>query len=69
MNLLFPVLLSIRVAALATIITLAIGLGLAHLFVSRQVPLRRLWESLVLLPLVFPPIITGYLLLLLLGAR
>ncbi len=69
MNLLFPILLSLRVAALATAITLAVGLGLAQLFVSRRVPLTRLWESIVLLPLVFPPIITGYLLLLLLGAR
>jgi molybdate transport system permease protein len=69
MSLLFPILLSLRVAALATAITLALGIGLARLFVSRPVPLRRLWESLILLPLVFPPVITGYLLLLLLGAR
>jgi molybdate transport system permease protein len=69
MNLLSPILLSLRVATLATAITLVIGLGLAHLFVTRRVPLRRLWESLLLLPLVFPPVITGYLLLLLLGAR
>jgi molybdate transport system permease protein len=69
MNLLSPILLSVRVAVLATAFTLAIGLGLAKLFTSRAVPLRRVWESLILLPMVFPPTITGYLLLVLLGKR
>jgi len=69
MNLLSPILLSVRVAVLATAFTLTIGLALARLFTSRNVPLRRVWESLILLPMVFPPTITGYLLLVLLGKR
>jgi len=69
MSLLSPILLSLRVAVLATALTLAIGLGLAKLFASRAVPFRRIWESLILLPMVFPPTITGYLLLVLLGKR
>ncbi len=69
MNLFSPILLSLRVAVLATAFTLVIGLGLAKLFASRAVPLRRVWESLILLPMVFPPTITGYLLLVLLGRR
>ena len=64
-----PILLSLRVAALATVITFAIGLGLARLFTFRAIPLRRVWESVILLPMVFPPTITGYLLLLLFGRR
>jgi molybdate transport system permease protein len=48
---------------------LVVGLGLAKLFVSRAVRLRRLWESLILLPMVFPPTITGYLLLVVFGKR
>jgi len=64
-----PILLSLRVAAMATAFSLAAGLGLARLFTSRAVPLRSIWESLILLPMVFPPTITGYLLLLLLGRR
>jgi molybdate transport system permease protein len=64
-----PILLSLRVAAIATAFTLAIGLGLARLFTSRRVPLLRLWEAIILLPMVFPPTITGYLLLILLGRR
>jgi molybdate transport system permease protein len=68
-NALGPILLSLRVASVATAVTLAIGLGLARLFASRAVPLRRVWESLILLPMVFPPTITGYLLLIVLGRR
>ncbi len=69
MSLLSPILLSLRVAVLATALTLAVGLGLARLFASRQIPLRRIWESIILLPMVFPPTITGYLLLVVLGNR
>jgi len=69
MSLLSPILLSVRVAFLATAFTLVVGLGLARLFASRTVPLRRIWEALILLPMVFPPTITGYLLLVALGKR
>ena len=69
MSLFSPILLSVRVAFLATAFTLVVGLGLARLFASRAVPLRRIWEALILLPMVFPPTITGYLLLVALGKR
>ncbi len=69
MSILSPILLSVRVAVLATALTLVAGLGLARLFTSRAVPLRRIWEALILLPMVFPPTITGYLLLVLFGRR
>jgi molybdate transport system permease protein len=59
----------LKVALCATAVTFVVGLGLARLFSTRRVPLRRLWEALLLLPLVFPPTLTGYLLLSLLGRR
>ena len=62
-----PVLLSLKVASLATLITFVIGLALARLFTNRRVPLRELWEGLILMPMVLPPTILGYILLLLLG--
>jgi molybdate transport system permease protein len=65
MTVLGPILLSLRVASLAFIA----GIGLARLLQRPGLPLKRLWEALVLLPMVFPPTITGYLLLLLLGRR
>jgi len=64
-----PILLSLRVATIATAISFVLGLGLARLFTRKNVRLSFLWEALILLPMVFPPTITGYLLLLLLGKR
>jgi len=69
MSIFSPVVLSLRVAILATVLTLVAGLGLARLFASRTIPLRRVWEAIILLPMVFPPTITGYLLLVLFGRR
>jgi len=68
-NLFLPVFLSLRVAAIATVLTILVGLGLSRLLSRPRFPLRRFWETLILLPMVFPPTITGYLLLLLLGRR
>ncbi len=69
MSLFSPILLSLKVASIATAITILVGLGLARLFTSRRVPLRRVWEAVLLLPLVFPPTLTGYLLLMIFGKR
>ena len=69
MSVLSPILLSLKVAAIATAITFLVGLSLARLFSPRRVPFRGLWEALLLLPLVFPPTLTGYLLLVLFGKR
>jgi molybdate transport system permease protein len=69
MSPLSPILLSLRVASLATAATFVCGIGLARLLGRPGLPLKRVWEALILLPMVFPPTITGYLLLLLLGRR
>jgi len=68
-SVLSPIVLSLKVAVIATAVTFLAGIGLARLFSTRQVPLRRLWEALLLLSLVFPPTLTGYLLLVLFGKR
>ena len=62
-----PVLLSLRVAALATLATFVIGLGLARFLTRRRVALGALCEALILMPMVLPPTILGYLLLLFFG--
>lgn len=69
MNIWVPVLLSLRVAILATMASLALGLGLAATFTRRRVPLAGIWEALILMPMVLPPTVTGYILLLILGRR
>ncbi len=66
---LFPVWLSLRVALLATLLTLAAGLPLAWLLARRRFPGRDLLEAAVVLPLVLPPTVLGYYLLLLIASQ
>lgn len=66
---LFPVWLSLRVATLATVLTLLVGTPLAWLLARRRFAGRELVEALVVVPLVLPPTVLGYYLLLLLGRR
>src|SRR5262249_54937425 len=61
------VLLSVRVAALAVAASLLPGILLGWLLARWQHPLRALLQGIVMLPLVLPPVVTGYLLLFLLG--
>lgn len=60
-------LLSLQVTALATAIILVVGVGLALLLARIRFPGRTLVELLVTLPLVLPPSVVGYYLLLALG--
>jgi len=57
------------VSALATVLILPFGLGVAWILARRQWPGKSLVETLVALPLVMPPVATGLLLLRLLGQR
>jgi len=63
----FPLWLSLRVAALSTILTSAIGLWLVYLLTNREVRGRRVLEAIVTFPLLLPPTVLGYYLLVLLG--
>jgi len=64
---LFPILLSIRVATLSTILAGVLGVGVAWVLTRTRFPGRTLLESVVVLPLVLPPTVVGFYLLLLLG--
>lgn len=63
----FPLWLSLRVACLATIISVILGLALAFLLVNSTFPGRSLIETISTLPIVLPPTVLGYYLLVLLG--
>jgi molybdate transport system permease protein len=63
----FPITLSLRVATLSTILAGAFGIGLAWLLTRRRFPGRAVLESVVVLPLVLPPTVVGFYLLMLLG--
>jgi molybdate transport system permease protein len=59
--------LSLRVASAATLASLPFGVLVAMLLARGRFYGRSLLNALVLLPLVLPPVVTGYVLLLLLG--
>lgn len=62
-----PVLLSLQVTAVATVLILLLGLLLALLLVRKSFPGQMLLETVIHLPLVLPPSVVGYYLLLALG--
>jgi molybdate transport system permease protein len=64
-----PVTLSLQVASVSTAIVLPIAIGFAWLLSRRRVPGRSLISALLNMPLVLPPVVTGFFLLDLFGRR
>ncbi|HEX9786787.1 MAG TPA: molybdate ABC transporter permease subunit [Candidatus Binatia bacterium] len=62
-------LFSIAVALTSTLLILPFGIVLAWLFARKQWPLKSVLETIVLLPLVMPPVSTGLILLKIFGRR
>lgn len=65
----FPLLLSLRVASLATLFAAVLGIAGAYLLAKGRFPGRGLLEAVASLPIVLPPTVLGYYLLVVLGAR
>ncbi len=63
------VLLTLRIAVVATAVTLPFGIALATLLARKDFWGKALVEAIVYLPLVLPPVVTGYLLLITLGRK
>lgn len=63
----FPLWLSLRVAVLSTAISLAAGVWLAWLLANREFRGREALDAAVTLPLVLPPTVLGFYLLVALG--
>ena len=61
--------LSLWVTAIATLVVAVTGTLLGYLISRRKFPGRGLLEALLTLPLVLPPTVTGYYLIVLLGRR
>lgn len=64
-----PIALSLRVAATALVLVAPIGIGVAWLQARRRYALRGVVDALVLLPLVLPPSVIGFLLVVVFGRR
>ncbi len=63
----FPLWLSLRVALISTALALIAGLWIAYLLANRQFRGKDVLDAAVSLPLVLPPTVLGYYLLVLIG--
>ena len=66
---LFPLRLSLQVSLAATALTLLVGVPLAWLLARKRFPGRDLLEALVVFPLILPPTVLGYYLLVVIGSQ
>lgn len=66
---LVPLLLSLKVAGFATLLALMAGTSLGFLLARKDFPGRNVLDALCTLPMVLPPTVLGYYLLVLLGKR
>ncbi|MFA7083055.1 MAG: molybdate ABC transporter permease subunit [Arcobacteraceae bacterium] len=62
-----PLFLSIKTIGVSAILFLLLGVPLAYLLSKERLKFKWLLDTLVTLPLIFPPIAVGFFLLLLLG--
>ena len=63
------IVLSLRVSFFAALLSLPFGIAVAYLLARRRFPGRGIVDAVVHLPLVMPPVVTGYLLLLTFGRK
>src|SRR5215831_8655154 len=61
--------LSLKIALVATVVALPFGIAIAWLLARRNFWGKALLDGLVHMPLVLPPVVTGYLLLISFGRR
>jgi molybdate transport system permease protein len=66
---LFPVWLSLRVSLVATALTVVLGIPVAWFLARRRHVGKEMMAALVVSPLVLPPTVLGYYLLVLIGNR
>jgi molybdate transport system permease protein len=64
-----PLLLSLQVASLATAIALVVGMALGWVFARHRFVGSSVLEAICMLPLVLPPTVLGYGILVLMGRR
>ena len=63
------VLLSLRVSFWAVLVSLPLGLLVAHALARWEFPGKQVLNGIVHLPLILPPVVTGYLLLITFGRK
>ena len=64
-----PIFLSLRITSIATVFSFFLGVFLAYILNKRKIPGNNFWETLITLPMILPPSVTAYFLLILVGKR
>ncbi len=64
-----PLYLSLKVSFFATLICIIIGLPLSYLLAKKRFFARNFLDSIIMLPMILPPTVLGYYLLVALGRR
>src|SRR5690606_9910597 len=62
-----PLALTLKVAGWATLLNLVFGVALGYLLARKRFPGRDLLDAVLTLPMVMPPTVLGYYLLVLVG--
>lgn len=63
----FPLILTLKVSVIATVVVSVLGIFISYLLARKDFTGKWLVDVLTTLPLVLPPTVTGYLLVILLG--
>ncbi len=61
------ILISLKIATVASLSSLPFGIWVGFVLARKSFPLKKLLISFINLPLILPPVVTGYLLLILFG--
>lgn len=62
-----PIIISLKVAITATILSLMLGILLHYLIGQKSFPGKSIIESIIMLPMVLPPTVVGFILLITMG--
>lgn len=66
-EMLAPVILSLKVASIALVLSFVIGVSAAYFLARKNFPGKTVIETLIMLPLVLPPTVVGFLLIIFFG--
>jgi molybdate transport system permease protein len=64
-----PIILSIKIALLSTIFVLIFGIAIGKIMSHKKIKGKAIFETLFMLPLVLPPTVVGFLLIVLFGKQ
>ncbi|RBP64415.1 molybdate transport system permease protein [Alkalibaculum bacchi] len=64
-----PIILSLKIASIATVFSFVLGIFFGYILNRKNIPGKNIWETILILPMILPPSVTGYLLLIAFGKR